>query len=44
MKKSDFETDLSLIPFDTRRVVQVEVETDIDGNIGVAILKSLREY
>lgn len=41
MKKSVFEIDLSLIPFDTKRVMQEEVETDIDDNMGVAILKRL---
>ncbi|MBO3797667.1 MAG: hypothetical protein QXI42_10390 [Thermoproteota archaeon] len=44
MKKSVFEIDLSLIPFDTKRVMQEEVETDIDDNMGVAILKRLEKY
>ncbi|MBO3842106.1 MAG: hypothetical protein FGF48_06780 [Candidatus Brockarchaeota archaeon] len=41
MKKSNFEIDRSLIPFDTKRVMHEAVETWIDDNMGIAILKRL---
>ncbi len=41
MKKSDFEIDRSLIPFDTKRVIVEDAETSIDDNIGMVLLKRL---
>lgn len=41
MDASDFKIDLLLIPFDTKRVVREDVETDVDDNIGMAILNRL---
>ncbi len=41
MKKSDFEVDRSLIPFDVKRVMCEAVETWMDDNMGPAIIKRL---
>ncbi len=41
MKASDFEIDRELIPFDTKRVIVEDVETNIDSEMGTVILKRL---
>ncbi|MBO3755302.1 MAG: hypothetical protein FGF53_10595 [Candidatus Brockarchaeota archaeon] len=41
MGASDFEIDLDLIPFDTKRVVVEPSETWIDDNMGPAMLRRL---
>ncbi|MEM3389003.1 MAG: hypothetical protein QW491_06270 [Thermoproteota archaeon] len=41
MKKSDFEIDRLLIPFDTKRVMVEDAETMISNDMGTAILKRL---
>lgn len=38
---SNFEIDREIVFFDTKRVMKEDIETDVDDNIGVAILKRL---